>query len=184
VNNIRRRVTEAAQVLLLVVGITACHAERDRLDAEVRRLCALDGGIKVYEKVRLPPERFDQYGIVAVPERAKAKPTDDFIFEVKQDYLVRGNPELWRWHAVLIRQKDLKVLGESISYTRRGGDLPGPWHPSKSTCPEGAGIVAVKRAVFSRADTKRQLMTTSFAGRSEAEQRYRFGTGLKALWTH
>lgn len=142
------------QVFLLVVDTTACTAEKDRLDAEVRRLCALDGGIEVYEKVRLPPERFDQYGIVAVPERAKAKPTDDFIFEVKQDYLVRGDPEMWRWHAVLIRTKDRKVLGESISYTRRGGDLSGPWHPSQFTCPEGAGIVAAKRAVFANASDK------------------------------
>jgi hypothetical protein len=154
VNNTRRRIAEAAQVFLLVVGVTACTAEKDRLDAEVRRLCALDGGIKVYETVRLPSGRFDQYGIVAVPDRTEAKPTDDFIFEVKQDYLVRGDPELWRWHAILIRQMDRKVLGESISYTRRGGDLPGPWHPSQFTCPEGAGIVAAKRAVFAKANYK------------------------------
>ena len=32
------------------------------LDAEVRRLCAIDGGIRVYEQVKLPAERFNQWG--------------------------------------------------------------------------------------------------------------------------
>ncbi|MBP9101513.1 MAG: hypothetical protein KBF68_09110 [Nitrosomonas sp.] len=32
--------------------------EKARLDREVKRLCAIDGGIKVYETVKLPAERF------------------------------------------------------------------------------------------------------------------------------
>jgi hypothetical protein len=151
VTSTHREIGRAALILLLVIGSSGCTAEKDRLDAEVRRLCALDGGVKIYETVRLPPERFDKHGIVAVPDRTNAKQTDEYIFEVRQEYLVRGNPEMWRWHAVLIRQKDRKILGESISYTRRGGDLPGPWHPTHFSCPEGAGIVAVKRAVFTNA---------------------------------
>jgi hypothetical protein len=142
-----------ANAIALAATLTTfgCTQEKDRLDAEVRRLCALDGGVKVYEKVSLPSDRFDKYGIVSVPERGKATPADKYFYETKQDILVKGNPELWRWHATLQRREDLKVLGESVSYTRRGGDLPGPWHPSSFTCPENVGIVAVKRAVFTKA---------------------------------
>ena len=33
-------------------------------DAEVRRLCAIDGGVKVYETVKLPADKFNQWGQV------------------------------------------------------------------------------------------------------------------------
>ncbi|GIX28412.1 MAG: hypothetical protein KatS3mg123_2293 [Burkholderiales bacterium] len=33
------------------------------LDAEVRRLCAIDGGIRVYEQVKLPADGFDRWGM-------------------------------------------------------------------------------------------------------------------------
>jgi hypothetical protein len=29
-------------------------------DAKAYRLCAIDGGVKVYETVKLPPEKFNQ----------------------------------------------------------------------------------------------------------------------------
>ena len=55
--------------------------EKERLDREVKRLCAIDGGIKVYETVKLPAERFDQYGqifilsiAVTVPIRLPRRP--------------------------------------------------------------------------------------------------------------
>ncbi|MBK7812955.1 MAG: hypothetical protein IPJ52_00920 [Rhodocyclaceae bacterium] len=32
------------------------------VDAEVKRLCAIDGGIKVYETVKLPADKFNQWG--------------------------------------------------------------------------------------------------------------------------
>jgi hypothetical protein len=151
VNNTRRRIAEAAQVLLMVVGVTACTAEKDRLDAEVRRLCALDGGVNVYETVALPPERFDQFNSVHVPDTRYAKPTDDYYYERSTEYLVRGNPDLLRFHTKLIRRSDKKVLGEGTSYARRGGDLPGPWHPSSFRCPQDVNVAS---KVFKRAQTK------------------------------
>ncbi|MEW5891266.1 MAG: hypothetical protein AB1768_20035 [Pseudomonadota bacterium] len=147
----------AALVVLTIAGAAGCTAEKDRLDAEVRRLCALDGGIKVYEKVGLPPERFDKYGSVTVPDRRLAKPTDEYFTESKHDVLVKGNPELWRSHTALIRQRDHKVLAESVHYWRRGGDLPGPWQPSVFTCPELSGI---GRSVFFKVDASSEKERT------------------------
>ena len=46
-------------LLLLLPVIAGCATPSQiMLDAEVKRLCAIDGGIKVYETVRLPAERF------------------------------------------------------------------------------------------------------------------------------
>ncbi|MCL2075403.1 MAG: hypothetical protein FWH15_02970 [Betaproteobacteria bacterium] len=35
-------------------------------DAEVNRLCAIDGGVKVYETVTLPPEKFNEWGNIDI----------------------------------------------------------------------------------------------------------------------
>ncbi len=104
-------------------------------DAEVRRLCAIDGGVKVYETVKLPADRFDQYGNVGIPNRRYAQPTDEYFYELETEYLRSGDPTLVRHVGRIFRRSDNKVLGESIRYGRGGGDLPGPWHSSSFSCP-------------------------------------------------
>ncbi len=48
---------------LSMLSLTAACAgpSKGQLDDEVRRLCAIDGGIKVYETVQLPAEKFVRY---------------------------------------------------------------------------------------------------------------------------
>jgi hypothetical protein len=49
--------------LLILLLLTACTSgpSKGGLDAEVDRLCAIDGGIRVYERVTLPPDKFDKW---------------------------------------------------------------------------------------------------------------------------
>jgi hypothetical protein len=105
------------------------------VDAEVKRLCAIDGGIKVYETVKLPIDRFNQHGIVGIRSRQFAESTDDYYFDIDEKYLRTGDPTLVRYVVKIVRSNDGKVLGESIRYGRGGGDMPGPWHPSTFDCP-------------------------------------------------
>lgn len=104
-------------------------------DWRVEQMCAVDGGVKVYETVRLPAERFDNYGNIGIQNRQYARPTDQYYFETEEKYLRAGNPTLIRSVTRIIRRSDRKVLGESTRYGRGGGDLPGPWHPSTFDCP-------------------------------------------------
>jgi hypothetical protein len=104
-------------------------------DAEVRRLCAIDGGVKVYETVTLPADRFDTYGNVNVYSIRSAKPTDEYYYEKENEALKTGNPSVNRITTQIIRRSDGKVLGESIRYSRGGGDLPLPSQPSAFSCP-------------------------------------------------
>lgn len=133
-------------LLIVVINVSGC--EKVRLDEEVRRLCAIDGGVKVYETVILPAERFDKYGVVHIPLKEMATPKDDYFYEQKVTYLARGNPELWRTHFRIVRRTDGMVLGESISYTRRGGDIPGPWQASSLVCPNPVNRKSVEQLVF------------------------------------
>lgn len=131
----------------LVVYVTF-FTEKDRLDREVERLCAIDGGIKVYETVRLPASKFDQYGEIRIPYKENLKPKDEYYKVWHVSYIENGNPSLSRDHFQIVRQSDSKVLGESISYVRIGGDIPGPWHGSSFRCPENAGSPFLTRQIF------------------------------------
>jgi len=134
------------------LSISGCEREKDRLDAEVRRLCAYDGGIKVYEQVALPADKFDRYGSISFYRRMSKEPLgSEYRFESKTDYYQKGNPEMWRNYYGVIRRSDGKILGEAISYGRRGGDLPGPWHESSFRCPEHAGDASLLKQIFVKA---------------------------------
>jgi hypothetical protein len=123
-------------------------------DSEVNRLCAIDGGIKVYETVKLPADKFNQYGSIQIPEKAKAKPTDEYYYEWNVDYLKRANPELWRSEHRIVRMVDGKLLGSFVRYSRRGGDMPGPWHDSSYSCPETGSQPSLEKSIFDTGEAK------------------------------
>ncbi len=114
-------------------------------DAEVNRLCAKDGGVKVYETVKLPVEKFDKYDQINFyrPTQKENALGPDYRYIYKREYL-RGTttgypvPEkliVVRTDIRIHRQSDGKLLGETVFYERGGGDLPGPWPPSSFLCP-------------------------------------------------
>ncbi|WP_418647605.1 hypothetical protein ACNQFN_22335 [Thauera butanivorans] len=120
------------------------------LDAKVMEMCAKDGGVKVYETVKLPPEKFNEWGQPAfrIPPKKNLRSSDGYYYEWDISYYRKGNPELSRYHFKLFRSQDSKLLGESISYGRGGGDLPSPAHGSSFSCPDDADITALETRVF------------------------------------
>lgn len=130
------------RALALVVGFAilsvpalVSNGVKAYYDRQVRELCAKDGGVRVYETVRLPSSRFDKWGNVGVHEKRYVKPTDEYYYESEILYYREANPTLLRSRSWVVRRSDGKVLGEAISYGRGGGDLPGPWHGSSFHCP-------------------------------------------------
>ena len=113
------------------------------VDEEVKRLCAVDGGIKVYETVRLPSDKFNQWSQVNfyIPGNGENSLGSEYIFkrEIQELANAKGHSSheltALRIYYSVIRKSDEKVLGEAISYGRGGGDIPGPWHPSTFHCP-------------------------------------------------
>ena len=115
-------------------------------DTKVGALCAKDGGIKVYETVELPAEMFNQWG----QPKFYGSDIDEILFSkylLKEEtqFLRTENqsPTILRHHFRFFRRTDGQLLGEQISYARRGGDLPGPWHLSSYSCPnfQGKGLL-------------------------------------------
>lgn len=96
-------------IILLIIYINF-FSEKARLDREVKRLCSIDGGIKVYETVMLPAERFNKYGQIRIPYREIAKPEDEFYYESTMHYLKKGNPDMYQLNFKLFRINDNKFL--------------------------------------------------------------------------
>lgn len=65
-----------------------------------------------------------------------------------------GNPSMRRDHFQIIRRSDSKILGDSISYARKGGDIPGPWHESSFRCPDKATDSFLVQRVFIQIDER------------------------------
>ncbi|MBU1236747.1 MAG: hypothetical protein KJ634_12120 [Gammaproteobacteria bacterium] len=144
----------SAIALTIAVGLVMAGCEKARLDEQVRELCAKDGGIKVYEIVTLPEEKFDSTGNVRIPFKQHAGPSDEYFIETETVVLREGDPSLVRMSARVVRRSDEKVLGESIYYGRGGGDLPGPWHPSSFTCPNPAEKPYLEPSIFKKGEVR------------------------------
>ena len=105
-------------------------------DAKVRRLCAEDGGVTVYETVVLTAKEYDQYAMInwILPEKSELKPSDQYFIIRTVFYYHRNNPQVTRKHSQIVRRSDGKVLGEYVRYGRGGGDLYGPWEGTSFSC--------------------------------------------------
>jgi hypothetical protein len=122
-------------------------------DRQVERLCAIDGGIKVYETVRLPAAEYEKYARRnwILPDKMQSQPSDNFYYEKENiDYRI-GNPKVSRKQTQIVRRSDGAVLGEYVQYSRGGGDLPGLWHGSSFICPN-PNDMEFESIVFSKGD--------------------------------
>lgn len=116
----------------------------------VDELCAKDGGIKIYETVTLSASMFNAYGQPKIDFQNKTSnnhhSNSGLYFSINQINII-GDPNshdisrmaVWKTLIRLHRSSDGKVLGETILYSRSGGDPIGPWHPSSYGCPLRAG---------------------------------------------
>jgi hypothetical protein len=126
-------------VPLLALLVVWYPPSRLAMDAEVDRLCAIDGGATVVEQVLLSPDEYAKY-IRGTSLKETARPEDLFYFESKYAVL-KGSEDgllLRKVTFSLVRRADEKILGTYTSYHRRGGDFFAFVHPSVYTCPSWA----------------------------------------------
>lgn len=122
-------------------------------DKLVDQLCAKDGGIIIYETVKLPADRFSKFGEIYVPKRG-ATLTREYYYTSDTQWIIPeaikfGNLDLRRVNIKLYRAIDGKLLAESIGYSRRGGEVYFlPSHPSHYNCSFKYGIKNVSKSVF------------------------------------
>lgn len=144
-----------AVVVLFSVWLGIPTFNKWRADKLVDELCAKDGGIKVYERVKLPAARFSEFGEIYVPPQKSALPIDEYFYTSETQWIIPEGTQvrdiaLWRYHDKLFRAEDSKLLAEGVGYARRGGDAAGPWHPSGYSCHGQSDIKYVSQKTFIR----------------------------------
>ncbi|MCU7873333.1 MAG: hypothetical protein KZQ91_11360 [Candidatus Thiodiazotropha sp. (ex Lucinoma borealis)] len=124
-------------------------------DTQVMEMCAKDGGVKVYETVELPAEKYDSYAKKNwhLPDESNLKPSDEYYYSRERIIYREKDPRVSRRETQLIRHSDKKVLGTYIDYGRGGGDLPGFWHGSHFTCPDPKEV-QFENAIFLKKGSK------------------------------
>lgn len=154
-----------AGVLTLVMGLPFILLGINRTlvwqaDREVDRLCALDGGVHVYETVTLGPENFGpdgtvfpQYQLEAARNPGRGLRYGPDYAVVSKDSVVRSGtsilvPGIRRFATQYVRQADGKLLAERVRYSRGGGDLPGPWTGTSHSCSSSLYPTSTDRVIF------------------------------------
>jgi hypothetical protein len=140
--------------LVVLVLASGCTREIDRLDAEVKRLCAIDGGIKIYETVTLPAGKFNDYGIPNLPHKSDTAGFGYYIKDLPNEYLSPRKsdyegPNMWKSVTQIIRSADEKVIASLVVYVRSGGEfLQGPIQYPAFTCPSAGATDQLIKQTF------------------------------------
>lgn len=149
------RLTAVWRIPLVLMGallatIAFYEARKAYWDAQVRELCAKDGGVKVYEKVKLPSTEFNEWMQPKNyrPTKGENALGDSYRVATSVRYFNEWNPQVARHHIQLWRRSDNRLLGESISYSRGGGDFPSPSHGSSFICPREYGDIPLISKIF------------------------------------
>lgn len=137
-----------ALVPMLLLLLAGC--EKYALNRQMDELCKKDGGVKIFEAVTLPSSRFGKYGeLLPILPWAKDRSFSEQI--LGSDYQIislrtpikDGKPfgkflsegRLIRNIQRIARNSDGKILGESIWYSRTGGEFTPFGMPSTTECP-------------------------------------------------
>lgn len=137
-------ITKYLLVSLATLSLIACATPvRVLYDKEVDRLCAFDGGVKVFETVRLPATAFNLYGNLKHVKLLDGESAlgPEYRYVRKREYL-RGRPDsstpaLIRSEAAVYRRTDSRLLGTYTNYIRTGGEA-GPFVVPSYDCPSAS----------------------------------------------
>jgi hypothetical protein len=148
-----RGMTGTMSLILIAASLASC--ERYKLDRQMEELCKKDGGVKVYEKVTLSPAEYEALSKFKVTART----TEDYYGPeyryISDDKILSGTANgpqsdrgrLSRSREAIYRRADGRLLGESITYWRLGGDFfTFGSQPSARNCPSPR--VSLQNSVF------------------------------------
>jgi hypothetical protein len=124
-------VLRVATVAFAASSLVSCGiVQRAYWDAKVEEMCRSDGGVTVYERVKVSPEDYKRLvgagGNIVVSAKSTAKPDAAYIAERKHTE-VNENPAVYRSETSFVRTSDGKVLSRLVHYARVGGELFRPY---------------------------------------------------------
>jgi hypothetical protein len=141
---------------LLLAGLAGCMGyvpgRQTFWDHKVNELCAQDGGMAIYQRIRIPKADVDRgvqpitwsgssigqgQRFISTTDKKRAHPNALVYSEEKVTWLREANPSVRRVELQFRRSNDQAVIGKWVYYSRVGGDIPtGIAHDSSYVCPD------------------------------------------------
>ena len=146
-----------AMVLLATATLSGCMGwvpgRQAYWDAQVKEMCAKDGGVQIFEKLRISKSDIDLLGRVGgkigVPVKELAHPNSPAYSVLTITNLREWNPRVSRSESTIIRRADQAVVARSVVYARSGGDFPTGFSEGTSfVCPDLKKITSDLQQLF------------------------------------
>ena len=137
-----------AIAMLLLVILASCMGwapgQQAYWDEKVKEMCEKDGGVTVYEQVRVSRAEISRRvlpmtadGKLSVTVKELAHPEAP-VYAIEQvTYLRESNPRVRRTEYLVMRRADQAVVAKWVVYARAGGDSPtGVSEGTSFICPD------------------------------------------------
>lgn len=134
--------TIVVSVLLVLFGLWwgVPHYLMWRADNMVRKLCAKDGGVRIFKKISVDEEEyrkiFNRKSEQYITFKEYSNPKSKYYIVDNSTYIKNGYLKIVKTEYDLIKRQNGLILAKSIFYSRRGGDPIGPWERTYFTCPK------------------------------------------------
>ena len=134
-----------ALIALLLLAVGFFEARKAYWDYKVDKMCEKDGGVEVYETVTITENDQNRltklYGKFQLPHEDEAQENFPYFYRIRDSMIRKTYPKVGRTEVRVLRRLDQKILGRSVQYWRRGGDIPtGLSHGSSYICPQQTAL--------------------------------------------
>jgi hypothetical protein len=128
-------------VLLFLVVVGFFEGRKMYWDNKVKTMCEKDGGVEVYQKIRIPYSKYKLlpkvYGSISIPPKSHVTDSSIVYSVINETIVHKWNPTVVRREHLIKNAKKDKIIGKIVTYSRIGGDFPtGIGHQSSFACPE------------------------------------------------
>lgn len=124
-------------VPLLIAGFY--EGRKAYWDAQVRGMCAKDGGVSIFEEIVISREQAGHLphvdGVIAVTTESLSDPAAPVFSKIAETVVKDGEPSILRYEQTIVRRSDQATVAKAVIYVRTGGDMPWPAFPSSFYCP-------------------------------------------------
>lgn len=118
-------------IVLLILAIGFYEGRKAYWDAKVREMCEKDGGVTIYERVRISRAEINRHvlpmtadGRLSFTTKELAHPYAPIYAVERITYVRESNPRVRRTESVIMRRTDQTVVAKWVIYARTGGDFP------------------------------------------------------------
>jgi hypothetical protein len=113
---------------LLILSYIYAESKKEYWDQQVKALCEKDGGVTVYQHVKVTPEEYEKYGggygaISVMDDSSTSEPQYPYVSKSEQEFFHKKDPQVYRRIGTIYRREDGEILGTLVSYARAGGNF-------------------------------------------------------------